>query len=183
MRVAASLAHAAVTARRRKYRGIVLVAGLGENIEEPRGFLGRRKTWRPVSRHLKTRNVFQQHAGTTNILVEFRAALFVDQTMSIAVRRHLVSSGSGLFHQVGKTLGDPAQEKAGNLNVLFAEDVQQACKVLLHMRGQTGPLVDGGYTRVVQNMEPVLNVDRENGVLHGVCGGVRYITFLSSGTR
>src|SRR5271165_2981757 len=170
MRVAATLAHAAMTARRRKYRGIVPVAGLGENIEEPRGFLRRRKTWRPVSRHLNTGDVLQQQACATNVLVETVAVLFVNQTMSIAVRCDLVPSGSGLLHQVGETLGDPAQEKAGNLNVLFAEDVQEACEVLLHMRGQTGPLVDGGYTRVVQNMEPVLNVDREDRVLHGVCG-------------
>src|SRR5271165_827342 len=167
MRFAPGLGNAAMTALRRKHRGIVLVARFGQRLEEPRSVPGGRKTWRPVAHYFNASDVFQQQARAANVLVELLAALFVDQAMPIAVRCHLMSPLGRLLHKVGEMLGHPSQEKAGHLNILFPEDLQQLGEVPRHAGGQTRPLVDGGHTRIVKNMEPVLNVNRENGVLHG----------------
>ena len=71
-----------------------------------------------------------------------------------------------LLYQVREPLCDPAQEEAGNLHILFAEDLQQAGEVLLHVRGQCPPFRDSRGARNVQNMEPVFHVDCEDGALH-----------------
>ena len=81
-----------------------------------------------------------------------------------------MSALGSFFHQVGKALGHPSEEEAGHLSIVLAEDVQQLGEVLFHARGQAGPLVDGGHTGIIQDMEPVFNVNRENGGLHEACG-------------
>ena len=59
MRLAPSVAHTAMTARRGKYRRVVLIARLRQGIEKPWRLVGGREARSSISRHRHAGDVFQ----------------------------------------------------------------------------------------------------------------------------
>ena len=90
VRFAPPLRHAAVSPLRRKHRGIVMIAGLRQRIEEPRRLVSGRKARRTVTYDFDAREVLQQQARFAYILVDsLRPSSYTDGVQSRVMRPHV----------------------------------------------------------------------------------------------
>src|SRR5947208_13025529 len=82
--------------------------------------------------------------------------------MRVTVRCDFMTPSNGLPNQVWKSLRDPSDEEASYAPSLFAEQIQQALKIRFHSRRQRRPTSNVRRRGYVEDMKPVLHVDREN---------------------
>jgi hypothetical protein len=80
----------------------------------------------------------------------------------MAVRADLVAARPGLADEVREALGDPAEEEQRRGDAVLAQQVEQAVEVALDPRRQRRPAVRRRPLVEVEDMEPVLDVDRED---------------------
>lgn len=94
-----------------------------------------------------------------------------------------MAAGGGFFHQLRVMLTNPAEEEARDLDIAFAEDVEQASEVFLDVRRQSRPFGNRRGAGKIQDMKPIFDVDGKNGSLHDrPLASFRYITISLPGT-
>jgi hypothetical protein len=161
MRTITGILETSVLAGPWKHGRVVLVAGFHYFVEEPRRFLGDRKSCRSIARYLLRGEILQELPRRKRIFKEFFWRRLICEFVIEPMRRNLMTQIRRTLDEMRISLCYVAQEKAGCLHPSLGKYVEQSVKVPLNSAWQPVPAIALWRGIEVENMEPFLDVYRQ----------------------